>query len=835
MDCFWKFFALNKRLFYLNREGGFVEFRGNTAHPIELDGDILQDRNYGNPNNRMRLFWNLTANQVFIYLNKACYKVELSREDRLYTRLITSGFDFESNKIISVYYDVLQERLFLGSFTKGLFVLTRQQFRTLNTGIPYEDEVYYGQAARGDSAVITPNGMIFNTNGVIATLPLLKKKNIPRDDYSVVIDKQGNIWHKNNRVLRKFNSMGTKLLWEWECPGRINVLYVGKDNRLWIGTRKAGLYYLSTTASVPAVLQVAQRPHFISWLQEAQKRLWIGTMEGLYSLEISTGSLDSIPAFDRMYIRSLNLDHPGELWVTTYDDGFFLYRNNKLIRFPLDRDQYLATAHCMVEDSKGYYWITTNKGLFQVYRQDLLAYANKEQPHVYYHYYGKDRGFHTNEFNGGCQPCAIELDDGYISLPSIDGLVLFSPERIYPELPDGPLHIDYMELDKQPLACHDTLCLPHGFRQLKLYVSTPYFGDSYNLQMSYALIRHERDTVWLPLANGYTLALSTLPSGTYRLLIRKIDGFGDNNYTQKELLVTVEPAYYETTGFRVVLVLLLIAGVIIYIRLHTYQIKQQNLRLESHVSARTTELQSTMAALALSEKKLRRQTSIQERLLASITHDIRTPIKYLVMLAGNMSWKEQHELEPETVIQSSKAIYDTSYRMYYLVGNLVEYLRMHVRNENPVNERFDLHELLEEKIDIFGSIARSHGTQIVNDVLPDTQLSCNYQVLAVVLHNLLDNAVKQTSNGIIRLYTSAGNGRLMIIIEDSGPGLPLTLLHWINNYQYDTGEEGWPSSHGGMGLIIVLELLELVNGKLTAENKPGKGAVMSITLLTYEQ
>jgi K+-sensing histidine kinase KdpD len=206
-------------------------------------------------------------------------------------------------------------------------------------------------------------------------------------------------------------------------------------------------------------------------------------------------------------------------------------------------------------------------------------------------------------------------------------------------------------------------------------------------------------------------------------------------------------------------------------------------------------------------------------------------MKYLMMLAGDMSWKKQEELEPEMVVKSSKAIYDASYRMYYLIENLIQYIKTHVKNGSAVAEEIDLHEMLEEKIDIFSSIAQSRFTNIVNDVPPDLQFCANYQVLGIVIHNLLDNAVKHTSNGIIKLSAVRYDDKVSIIIEDTGRGLPPALLHWINNYHYFNGsEEATSPLHNGVGLIIVLELLELANGRLRAENKPGNGVMVKIEL-----
>jgi K+-sensing histidine kinase KdpD len=206
-------------------------------------------------------------------------------------------------------------------------------------------------------------------------------------------------------------------------------------------------------------------------------------------------------------------------------------------------------------------------------------------------------------------------------------------------------------------------------------------------------------------------------------------------------------------------------------------------------------------------------------------------MKYLMMLASNLSWKEDYKLDAEMVTRSSKAIYDASYRMYYLIDNLIQYIKTHVKNGSAASEEIDLHELFEEKIDIFSNIAQTNNNAIINNVPPGLQCSANYQVLAVVIHNLLDNAVKNTREGeiIVSAYIPIDGDKMVLSIEDTGTGLPPALLHWINNYQYANGREE-EASHNGMGLLIVLELLEQVNGRLTAENKPHCGAVVKVML-----
>ena len=84
---------------------------------------------------------------------------------------------------------------------------------------------------------------------------------------------------------------------------------------------------------------------------------------------------------------------------------------------PMDRNNYLAAAHSFLEDQNGYLWVTTNRGLFQMAIKDLHQYLENNAFSPYYHYYEQSDGLLTNEFNGGCNPSGITLNNGKFCFP----------------------------------------------------------------------------------------------------------------------------------------------------------------------------------------------------------------------------------------------------------------------------------------------------------------------------------------------------------------------------------------------------------------------------------
>lgn len=809
----WTFFTIGRRLYHMPVPGKFVTFSRDTLQQVLATGDFSAAKGPS------RVYWNYVAEQLFLYQDEKCYYMTASPGGGLHTKEIASRFDFDGNNIVAVYYDEEQERVFMGSRSKGLYIYSSKHFHPL-TSPDEQNNVFYAQAPYGDGGIVTAQGIVFEKNGRAKYLDLMKSGHAQRDRYSMLRDEQGYYWCKNKSSIYKYDPKITKVLWSFSFKeDDVTQLYLGYSNRLWIGTRKAGLYSLDASAPDPVLFSGDVKDvSFI--LHETPEWLWASGEKGLVKIHLPSRHIDTLSAFNDRYLRSLFIPAKDEVWITTYDSGFFLYRQNKLVSLPQDKLGYLNTAHCIVADDKGFFWIPTNKGLFQAARADLLAYAEGRQDYVYYLYYAKEHGFLTNEFNGGCQPCALKLQDGRISLPAMEGLVQFSPVDIKPELPKGPLIIDQVMLDNVGIAVGDTINLPNQFLRLALHLSTPYFGDGYNVQMDYALV-DGAEKVWLPVEDKGVISFSGMHSGVYKLHIRKINGFGPNNYSEKIITLIVRPAWFETVWSWITAAFLLVLLIYSYVRWRVKYIHHKNQVLQQRVEERTKELQETLLFLQASEQQLHRKTQMQQHLITAITHDIKTPMKYLLLLSSTTAQQDRR----------SGAMHESVYRMYHLVENLIQYMKMQVMENHAAVQHVDLYELLEEKAGIFRPIAESRAIRIYNNTSRDLNVPVNRQLLAIVVNNLLDNAVKYTTAGYVGMAASCENGIVSITISDTGIGMSPEMRDWINGNDRQLSDvKLLTSMQQGVGLMIVLELLQQINGKLLVHTNEDAGTRMEILL-----
>jgi signal transduction histidine kinase/sugar lactone lactonase YvrE len=802
------FFILDGQFFHIDQAGQVTTF-GHQTKRSPLKGEIQLDPLYhhSDPANNVQPFWNsYDANHLLVYFNHAIYLVKRDDKHELVTRKLVSDFDATGKEILRAFYSEQDGRLFLGSNTKGLFVLSLQQFVTKNVGTGTAS--FYSQLPYGTDGVLLPNGYILRHEGESTKLRPFKGWAFP-DSYTISTDGQGGGWTRREDLLYHISLHPFRLLTSVVLPAPITMLYHDDKDLLWIGMKGGkGVAVLDENRKDAKPEMLYPLKSDITYFAKVTPRqMCVGTDLGLFLLDPVTGKVDTVKGLEGQYIRSITVTGAGEIWATTYDRGFYLYHKGRLTHFPYDVDKYIATAHCIVPDRKGFFWITTNRGLFQVSKQDLLAYAENGAFPLYYHYYDKVDGFNSNEFNGGCQPCAVNLDNGYISLPSINGMVFFNPDSIKPVLPEGEMIIDHLVLDNSPLPVDKELKLPGDFSSLQITYSCAYMGNNKNLLIRYALIKDKGDTIWLPLPSDGKITLSTLLPGNYRLVVRKMNGFGYGNFSDKVLKLEVPNAWYETGWWYAACVLLFLFSSWLFARLRVRYIQRKAFHLEMMVNLKT--------------KELKEKTALQERIVQSVSHNVLSPLQYQQLLSEKILLEVKEKGTVSTRIV--QVLNDHTSYLYHMVANLLKYFRTQVAME-PARNYYSLAASVENIRKIFLAIALENGTQIRNDIPASLMLWGDEQLLSVMLYNLVDNAVKVTKQGMIVMEVIAEDDAVSFRVRDTGPGVNDRVRSWFNQPVNEVA----PLKGLGIGLLIVKELATAEGMKVTLESCPGEGSIVTI-------
>ena len=802
---FWRFVSLNDRLYYFDNLDGVtaIDASGAAAN-ARITGPLTDEL----PDLPFRLFWNNAADQLFVYLNRKLYWLRPEKDGSLTSTPILSGFDFEKARIAIVYYDVPNRQLLLGSDSKGLTVVKRKHFSVVQSKGPLPHDIYYAQVLLKDGTVLADYGKRFDSLGRYRATPAFS--GIGRQ-FAYQYGADGNLWTLTADTLYCHTALGERLLMRVPNREPSQVLFRTDDGGFLVGGLHGGLYHWDIKAK--SYITLARMSHAVTWIDRMDhETLWLGTAGGLYRYHTPTNTTYPVRGLEQSHIRSLHRDatDASRLWICTEQHGIVLYEDTATYHIPLDDAGFLRSVHCIMEDKNGYFWISTNKGMFHVKKQHLLQYREGETGKPHYFHYGIDDGFATNEFNGGCNPCAITLPDGRLSFPSLEGLVWFDPDEVSPEWPSGPLLIDGINLDGTTIQAHDTIRLPAAFSRLNLTVSTPYAGDSQNLLIEYSISGDRAGDNWLRLNPAdQTLSINELPSGYHQINMRVRNGWGADSFIHRTLTVFVTPRFHETKAFLVLVFIGCLALGWLILWLRTRFILQQNELLSLKV--------------AVNSAVMARQETLQQLFSASIVHDIRAPLNYVVMALKGI----QAQLGYSTVANEVKLVYQASNQIFRYANNLSKLAKVMLNGEGLYFNVVRIRAVAQKQVDLFEPIAQSVGTQLVNEVAPDLEVHSHEEILSIILHNLLDNATKFTRQGHISVSAGTLGKDNYLRVSDTGMGMdPADVAFY--NLESGIQPDEKPIRRGGLGLLLVRDVVKLIHGKLTITSTPGEGTVITI-------
>jgi signal transduction histidine kinase len=133
-----------------------------------------------------------------------------------------------------------------------------------------------------------------------------------------------------------------------------------------------------------------------------------------------------------------------------------------------------------------------------------------------------------------------------------------------------------------------------------------------------------------------------------------------------------------------------------------------------------------------------------------------------------------------------------------------------------------------KKMDFFSTIANYKNINLLNEIPKNLYVTLNRHLLSIILHNLLDNAIKNTYNGAITFsaYTDNEKKTTVITIKDSGKGMNAWQIEYFNSLLQNNPDDTPAKS---MGLSIVAELLLILGGKAEINSSEHWGT--QITLL----
>lgn len=761
--------------------------------------------------NNSKFFWDFKTNSSFLVLNNTLFEIR-GNKDSIFMETRISQLEKPAINVITYSPDKLF--LFVGSVNNGLFIYRKKVFEIMTS--ESSDNAFYTQA-------YSPK-----RKSIYTTLPLLEFKNhgkskvlsnVEPNKQSIYLDESGKLWYAHGSLIYVYNTISKKNSLVTTIPqtendgiGFItkkdsNSLFISSNHTLFCFTPNLGLQKIGNYTSKTPI----QRAYAIQKYTDSV--MLIATDVGIFSYNTISSSicLSHLAGYN---VRTLYKAKNGILLAGTYDKGYYVIQPNGSIPIPLDKAGNLKSTHCFFEDDTGFIWMSSNNGLYKVALKEIEHYiTDRKNTTLYYYRYSNSDGLLTNEFNGGCFPAAIQLDSGNWSLPSMNGLVKFNPNTLYPTFSPNDIFIDKIILNdtlwREPF---DKLIniQTHKFK-LEFFLSSPNWTDDNNLYFEYQLDPIEPNSRWILLKdNSLPIILQNLTGGMHSLMIRKKSGPAIDDYQQMKISIRVPKRIFEHYWFWPVAGLVSISGIYGLILLSTYWVRKKKERLELLVTEKTIQLQQAINELqqkniTIAESKiiLQNENELKSNLLFLLSHDIASPLRFINMfLSGYSNSISENELiDIKLTTQNLEALLD----------NIVAWIKHTLKkNAQPNLQLVNIHEIVNNKINLFSVPIKKKENTVINSIPVNTCLHTDSFILSMAIQNLLGNAIHHTRKGIIEIEFKQKSNSVEISITDNGSGVKIN-----SNLQSKQDPNSEKLSGYGIGLKISSELLKIINGKIS--------------------
>lgn len=225
------------------------------------------------------------------------------------------------------------------------------------------------------------------------------------------------------------------------------------------------------------------------------------------------------------------------------------------------------------------------------------------------------------------------------------------------------------------------------------------------------------------------------------------------------------------------------------------------------------------------------QNSIESgtRFLASMLHEIRTPIQTIVGTAELMEDTNLDNEQSEYVRQ----IQFSANVLLQLANDILDFTKIQSEEFKLESIPYNIKSLTEKVVDLICMEAYNKGIEVITDIdytIPNAIMGDPTRVQQVIL-NLAKNAVKFTSSGYILFRLKQVNDSLLFEVEDTGIGIPDDKKQDIFKkfYQADTSTT---RKYGGtgLGLSICKNLIDVMHGHIGVKDNPNGGAIFWFTI-----
>ena len=234
------------------------------------------------------------------------------------------------------------------------------------------------------------------------------------------------------------------------------------------------------------------------------------------------------------------------------------------------------------------------------------------------------------------------------------------------------------------------------------------------------------------------------------------------------------------------------------------------------------------------KEELERLNNIKTKLFAIIAHDLRGPLGSLQSLLYLL---REHDLSEKETNELTANLEKNMLENSSMMDNLLGWAQSQM-NGLSINKRaFDLHLAVQSVLDQFTLQLESKEIDLITEVSERTMIYADYDLMKLVLRNLIANAIKFSNAGssIYIKSQKSDNGMFQIAVEDHGVGIPKKDQNKIFSDEHFTSTGTNKEKGSGLGLNLCKEYVEKHGGSIWFRSEVEKGTTFYFTIDSAEE
>jgi len=686
-----------------------------------------------------------------------------------------------------------EDNLWVGSEGEGLFRVQRQSIKALSSAQGLASDGVYPvmESREGDMWIGSwPAGLSRVHDGHVTAFT--KADGVPGLVTSLAEDRSGTIWigsHNGVKVFSRGRLTVPAGLPDQRLPV-IQVIQPMRDGSMMLGTPR-GMYILDGSRSRWITTRDGLATDDVRViLEDRGGDTWIGGYGGL--TRIHNGVMtrwtetEGLPSNN---IRAIVEDHAGDIWVGTYDGGIGWLRNGKWVVFNQGSGLYDNGAFQILEDNQQRFWISSNRGIYRVTRQQLINVAEGREVRVDSVAYGRADGMLTVECNGGVWPAGAKDPHGLLWFPTEKGVAIVDPNSVSVDKLPPKVVIESASVEHKLQTALNQVVMRPG--QISLEVQYTALNYSRPEQISFRYKLDGIDEGWQEVGHRRTAYYTHLPPGDYVFRVAARNSDGVQSLVDGTLPITVVPPFYRRSWFFALIVLTTLAILWLLWNRRT----QQMAREQASQQAFSREL------IASQEGERRRIAAELHDSLGQRMIIINNLALFLLKTKGKpLTEDDKQQTIEEISSEATQAIEETRAISYALRPFQLDRLGLSKAIQAMLT-----------KVARASDIELSADIEDIDDAFPEDSRINVYRIVQEGVNNIVKHA--HATHGTVTARRTRSS--VVLTISDNGQGLPSEPRH------------PRPGG-GGFGLTGIRERAMLMNGTLQIKSENGNGTSLVI-------